>query len=154
MSGVSNKKSFLTKVIAHVLVSRKNATNISFNFKRTWINSFVTIAGTFGVVVIYKFVISKNITFVYGADSWRGNHGFMHFFFTFSLPLFAFAILCLILVQHLAKCSCCCCKCFTETCLPMTVKTESRVRSARNNLPEETFNEGRRSSRRTSVVFV
>lgn len=127
---------------------------ISFSFRLTWVNSFVTIVGTFGVVLLHDFSIRMGISHLFTAESWLGNQSFLLFFFTYPLPLFALAIICLILVQHLEKCSSCYCECFTDNCLPLTDKTETFVTTrVELNLREYKIDSHvRKYSRRGSMV--
>ena len=131
---------------------------ISFSFRLTWVNSFLTIVGPFLVVMSYDFLIRYNITTLFTADSFLGNQSFLLFFISYPTPLFAVALTCLLLVQHLGKCSGCCCKCFTENCLPMTDKTETFVKTNRTEIledaPKEVNVEDNVIRRRHGTTFV
>ena len=101
---------------------KKAEPKIYLSFKLTWINSLLTLCGSFGVVAIYETVISIDPPWDLSyLDSGVANSIFAYFLII-TLPLFALAAICLLLIQFLDRCSCCCCKCFKENCLPMTEK--------------------------------
>ena len=136
---------------------------ISFSYRLTWVNSFLTIFGTFVVVVSYDFSIRTDVTTLFTADSLLGHHTFMLFFLTYPFPLFAFALVCLILVQHFEKCSGCCGASCTENLrLTGTDKTETHVKRKRSSkgvkrgtsVEEKVTNEEGGEYRRRSLIIV
>ena len=96
---------------------KKAEPKIYLSFKLTWINSILTLCGSFGVVAIFETFLNT-----YPHRDPYYVHALFSYFLIFTLPLFALAAICLLLIQFLDRCSCCCCKCFKENCLPMTEK--------------------------------
>ena len=107
--------------------------NIEPRFTLTWINTLLTLGGSFGVAaIIYKLekatrqenqLSMDQLNF---CDSLHVNHSScleITQIFSYSyLLVFGFALIPLLLIQFLDKCSCLCCGCFKEHCLPMTEK--------------------------------
>ena len=108
--------------------------NIELSFRLTWINTLLTLGGSFGVAaIIYNLekatrqenqLSMDQLNF---CDSLHVNHSScleITRIFSYSyLLVFGFALIPLLLIQFLDKCSCFCCRCFKENCLPMTEKS-------------------------------
>ena len=109
---------------------------ISLSFRLTWINTILTLGGSFGVAAtIFYFetitrsenqLLKDQLNFCDAISVTLDKCleilqliDIMSYCYLF---VFGLALIPLLLIQFLDKCSCFCCRCFKENCLPMTEK--------------------------------